>query len=386
MCCAHGAGLLGNAHPAIDEALRKATEVGYANAFETMYHYELAKKLCECVPCADKIRFVSAGTEATMHLIRVCRGYTGKNKIIRIEGHFHGYHEMIYIGGQPPENAFARNRVHPYIESAGIPQAFADLIIPIPFNDIDALAKAVQENKDDTALVILEPINFNSGGIMPEPGYLEYLREITQKNGVILFFDEIQSAFKNSAGGVQSDFGVIPDVCTIGKAIGGGFPLSPFCGRKEIMDHVKPIGNVQHSGTFNAALVPILTGLAFVDEAVKPEFYAKLQTLGAHLYSGLDAIIEKYEANMVIPRYGARFNILLGRKTPAVRYEDTFCHSKETMFELIQGMMEQGIYLHDYGGGPAHHGYSVQHTPEDIDGVLSAFEHTVRSLKDQGKV
>ena len=381
LCCAHGAGLLGHAHPAIERALRKAMALGYANSFETEYHEELARKLCVCIPCADRIRFCSSGSEATLHLIRACRAFTGRDKIIRVEGHFHGYHELIYIGGHPPPVAFGQNRVHPYLESPGIPAAFADFLIPVPFNDVAALTRAIADHGHEAAMVIMEPINYNSGGIMPQPGYLEAVRKLTRDAGIVLFFDEIQSAFKKSPGGAQGDFGVTPDVCTIGKAIGGGLPLSAFCGRAEIMDLFQPVGPVQHSGTFNAHLIPVLAGLAFLEEATKPRFYSHLRKLEGAFHSGVDQIIKTGDLGMIVPHHGARFNILLGRKTPALRYEDTFCHDKGLMLKIIKGCYDRGVYFHDYGGGPAHHGFSVQHTVQDIARVLDVLAEVLGKLK-----
>jgi glutamate-1-semialdehyde 2,1-aminomutase len=381
LCCAHGAGLLGHAHPAIERALRKAMALGYANSFETEYHEELARKLCACIPCADRIRFCSSGSEATLHLIRACRAFTGRDKIIRVEGHFHGYHELIYIGGHPPPAAFGQNRVHPYLESPGIPAAFADFLIPVPFNDVAALTRAIADHGHEAAMVIMEPINYNSGGIMPQPGYLEAVRKLTRDAGIVLFFDEIQSAFKKSPGGAQGDFGVTPDVCTIGKAIGGGLPLSAFCGRAEIMDLFQPVGPVQHSGTFNAHLIPVLAGLAFLEEATKPRFYSHLRKLEGAFHSGVDQIIKTGDLGMIVPHHGARFNILLGRRTPAVRYEDTFCHDKGLMLKIIKGCYDRGVYFHDYGGGPAHHGFSVQHTVQDIARVLDVLAEVLGKLK-----
>jgi glutamate-1-semialdehyde 2,1-aminomutase len=383
MCCAHGAGLLGHGHPAVEAALRKSIELGFANSFETEHHEELARRLCALVPCADRIRFCSSGSEATLHLIRACRAFTGRDKIIRVEGHFHGYHELIYIGGQPPPAAFAGNRAHPYLESPGIPAGFADYIIPVPFNDAPALARAIGEHGRETALVILEPVNYNSGGIQPQPGYLEAVRTLTRDAGIVLFFDEIQSAFKKSPGGAQQDFGVIPDVCTIGKAIGGGLPLSAFCGRAEIMDLFQPAGPVQHSGTFNAHLVPVLAGLAFLDEAAKPDFYPGLRKLEFAFHAGVDEIIRKHDLGMIVPHHGARFNILLGRTAPPVRYEDVFCHDKALMLEILRGCYERGVYFHDYGGAAAHHGYSTQHTPGDIAEVLGVLDAVLGNLKDK---
>jgi glutamate-1-semialdehyde 2,1-aminomutase len=374
MCCAHGAGLLGNGHPAIEDALRKAADLGFVNALETEYHEELAMLVCESIPCAEKIRFCSSGSEATLHLIRACRAFTGKEKIIRIEGHFHGYHELIYIGGHPPESLLAQNRASPYIESPGIPEAFARLIIPVPYNDRDALQMAIERHGHETALLILEPVNYNCACIKPEPGYLAFLRRLTREAGIVLFFDEIQSAFKKSIGGAQADFGVIPDVCTIGKSLGWGLPLSAFCGRAEIMDMFQPVGPVQHSGTFNAHLVPVLAGLAFMREAAKPFFYTRLQQLEERFHKGIEQIIQDRQLNLVVPHHGARFNILLGRRTPALRYDETFCHRNEVLLKLLKACWERGVYFHDYGGTPAHHGYSVRHSAEEIDRVLNVLE------------
>ena len=386
MCCAHGAGLLGNAHPAINKALDLARETGYLNAFETCYHEELARKVVEPLPCADMIRFTNSGTEATMHLIRLCRGFTGKNKIIRMEGHFHGYHEMIFIGGQPPYVALPENRKRPYIESVGIPEEFAKFIVPVPFNDISAFDEAINEHGKDTAMVILEPINFNSGAIMPEPGYLEHLREVTLRENILLFFDEIQSAYKTNPGGAQKDFGVIPDVCTIGKSLGGGLPLSAFCGRKDIMKHIKPVGNVQHSGTFNAHLINVLTGLAFIDEVNKPYFYPALEKLNHFFFSGLEHIIKAHDLNMAVSHYGPRFNIIFGRRAPAIRYDELYVHQPETMFEFLRETYSRGVYFHDYGGGPSHHGYSIQHTETDLAMVLNVMEDVLKNMKKMGLV
>ncbi|MCD6415987.1 MAG: aspartate aminotransferase family protein [Planctomycetes bacterium] len=383
MCCSHGAALLGHGHPAVGEAVRKAISLGTLCSFETEYHEALARKVCEVIPCAERVRFCSSGSEATLHLIRACRAYTGRDKIIRFEGNFHGYHELIYIGGAPPPPALARNRAHPYVESAGIPDQFAKLIIPIPYNDPEALRGAIADHGDEVALVILEPVVFNCACIKPQPGYLELLRELTQDAGIVLFYDEILSSFKKSIGGVQQDMGVTPDVCTIGKALGGGLPLSAFCGKAEIMDMYRPAGPVQHSGTFNAHLTAVLAGLAFLEEAQKPGFYSHLRELEAQLHAGINRIIEDHDLNMIVPHHGARFDILLGRREPALRYEDTFCHSKETLLKIIKACWQRGVYFHDYGGIPAHHGYSVQHTREDIEKVLSVLEDVLAPLKGQ---
>ena len=383
MCCGHGSALLGHGHPAVTAALAKASGLGHLHAFETEYHEALAAMVCEAVPSAERVRFCSAGSEATLHLIRACRGHTGREKILRVEGHFHGYHEMIYIGGFPPCDAVAENRATPYIESPGIPRVLADLIIPIPYNDPQALEDAIAQHGDEIAMFILEPIDFNCACIKPDPGYLELARRLTEEAGIVLFFDEIQSSFKKSRGGAQQDLGITPDVCTIGKALGGGLPLSAFCGRAEIMDCFQPVGPVQHSGTFNAHLVPVLSGLAFMQETMKDDFYSRLQRLEQRFHAGIDRIIADLDLNMIVPHHGARFNVLLGRTTVARRYDEIFCHDNEVMLALIRACWERGVYFHDYGGPPVHHGYSVAHTAEDIDTVLTVMEDALKSLRDR---
>lgn len=386
MSCGHGAALLGHGHPAIDEALQTAMRMGYTSVFETPYHEELARIVCEAIPCADRVRFCSAGSEATLHLIRACRAFTGRKKIIRIEGHFHGYHEMVYIGGHPPQEYVEQNRTRPYIESAGIPEEFADLVVPVPHNDPVALRAAIDRHGRETALVILEPVNWNWGGIRCDAEYLNVMRDWTEEAGIVLFFDEIQSSFKTRYLTAQAEYGVTPDVTTIGKSLGGGLPLSAFCGRAEIMDLYQPLGAVQHSGTFNAHLVPILAGLAFVRETRKPYFYRTLEKLTEHFQSGIKRIIAAHDLPMIVPVSGTRFTVIFGRKTPATRYEDCFCHEPQVMLRFIKGCFDRGVYLHDYGGGPFHHGFSIQHTQEDLDEVLEVMEATLKEMKQEGMI
>ncbi len=383
MCCAHGAALLGHDHPAVRGALAQALAMGFPSAAETEYHEKLARMVCSLVPCAEKVRFCSSGSEATLHMIRGCRGFTGRDKILRVEGHFHGYHELIYIGGQPPRERFAGNREHPVIESPGIPDSFAQHIVVIPFNDPEALEQAMRTHDGEIATLILEPVNYNSGCILPDPGYLELARELCTRHGVVLFFDEIQSSFKKSPGGAQQDFGVVPDVCTMGKSLGGGLPLSAFGGRADIMDVFQPVGGVQHSGTFNAHIIPVLAGLAFLGEVTSPTFYPTLRALEQRFHRGMDEIIDRHGLTMVVPHHGARFDILLGTSVPARRYEDTFCHDRKLMLRLVRECHEKGVYFHDYGGSPVHHGYSVQHTPGDIDTVLSVLDEVLGGMREE---
>lgn len=381
MNCAHGAALLGHNHPVIVEAMNKVVATGFICAAETEYQIELAEKLCKLIPCMERVRFCTSGSEATLHLIRLCRAYTKREKILRLEGHFHGYHEMIYIGGQPPMDKLAENRTRPYIESPGIPEVLRDLIVTAPFNDLEALHAAIAAHQGEIAALMLEPVNFNSGGIKPEPGYLEAIRKLTEEHGIVLFFDEIQSAFKKSPGGAQQDFGVTPDVCTIGKSLGGGMPISAFGGKAEIMGLYKPAGPVQHSGTFNAHLVQILPALAFVDEVVKPYFYEHLQKLEKRLHDGFDRIVKNLGVPVLFPHHGARYDMVMGLQQYPKHYSDLKGHDARRMLEFIRRAHQLGVYHHDYANGSScHHGYSIRHTEADMDRVLEVTEAVLKEI------
>jgi glutamate-1-semialdehyde 2,1-aminomutase len=273
------------------------------------------------------------------------------------------------------------NKHKPYIESPGIPEILRDLIVTAPFNDLDALQNVIEANKGEIATVMLEPVNYNSAGIKPEPGYLETLRKITADNGILLFFDEIQSSFKKSPGGAQEDFGIMPDICAIGKSLGGGMPISAFGGKAEIMDLFKPAGNVQHSGTFNAHLIQILPALAFVDEVVKPYFYEYLQTLEKQLHNGLDKIVKELGVPVLFPHQGARYDLVMGLKDYPKHYSDLKDHDHKRTMEFIRKSNELGVYYHDYANGfSCHHGYSIQHTKADINKVLEVTEAVLKEI------
>ena len=380
MSCGHGAALLGHGHPAVCHALERAAGLGVCCAADMSHHIDLAEVICRLVPCAERVRFTNSGTEATLHALRLCRAVTGRDKIIRFTGHFHGYHEYTYIGGHPPPEEM--NRASQFRESAGIPEEMSRFIVSLPFNDLEAVARAIEQHRGEVGTVILEPVNFNSGGILPQPGYLEGLRQLTAENDLLLFFDEIQTSFKKSAGGAQQDFGVTPDICTIGKALGGGMPLSAICGPAEIMDRFKPVGDVQHSGTFNAPLASILAGLAFCREIARPEFYPELLSAAAGFHERLDEVIQRLGVPVQTPRHGARFGLLLGVDREPQNYSDTFPHRRDLMLAFVRQTAARGVYFHDYGGGPCHHGFSAAHTGADLDRVLEVVEEVLADMKD----
>jgi glutamate-1-semialdehyde 2,1-aminomutase len=374
----HGASLLGHAPECLRDVFQQTWELGVMCSLDTERHIELAEELCRLVPCAQRARFTSSGSEATLHALRLCRAVSGRDKIIRFRGHFHGYHEFAYIGGHPPADQL--DAVPPYRESPGIPRALAELIVPVEYNDFDALERAVADHRQEVGTILIEPVDYNCGCILPQPGFLERARELADEHGMILFFDEIQSFAKQSPGGAQQDFGVIPDLCTVGKSLGAGLPLSAILGTAELMDRFQPAGDVVHSGTFNAPLPSILAGLAFVREIQRPEFWETMNSLGTRLYAGLEQIAERSPVPVRFQHHGCRFGILFGTRDPVINYKQSLCHDRATMLAFCRETTARGVYFHDYGGAACHHGYSSAHSPEEIDTALNVIEDALREL------
>ena len=376
----HGAALLGHAPDCLREVFDKVWELGVMGSLDGPYPIELAEQLCQIVPCAERVRFTGSGSEATLHALRLCRAVSGRDKIIRFRGHFHGYHEFTFIGGHPPADQL--DAQPPYRESAGIPAVMAELIIAAEYNDLDALERLVKRHKHEAGTILIEPVDYNCGAILPEPGFLEGARRLADEHGLTLFFDEIQSFAKKSPGGAQQDFGVTPDLCTIGKSLGAGLPLSAIVGKAELMDRFKPVGDVAHSGTFNAPLPSILAGLAFVQAIRQTEFWQHIHALSDHLARGLDDISRRSSVPCRFQTHGSRFGLTFGTREPVKNYRDSLCHRREVMLEFCRQTTARGIYVHDYGGGPCHHGFSSAHTAADIDRVLQVIEDSLKAMRD----
>jgi glutamate-1-semialdehyde 2,1-aminomutase len=229
----HGAALLGHGHPAVVRAVQRVLEMGILCAAESELQVELAERLARIIPCAEQVRFTTSGTETTWHAVRVARAFTGRSHVIRFEGHFHGFNDTLAFSSEPPlDQAGPADAPHAVCESAGVPPDARTHVTVVPFNDVAVLERAVAAHADDLAAVILEPINYDCYGILPQPGFLEALQQMTRRAGAVLLFDEILSGFRTGPGGAQAYFGVTPDMCTLGKALGGGMPLSAFAGRQ----------------------------------------------------------------------------------------------------------------------------------------------------------
>lgn len=378
MSMSHGGSLLGHAPECLKQVFEQAWELGVMCSLDTELHIKLAEELCRLVPCAERVRFTSSGSEATLHALRLCRAVSGRDKIIRFRGHFHGYHEFTFIGGHPPADQLEAQP--PYRESSGIPLALAELVIAAEYNDADALEQILERHQHEVGTILIEPVDFNCGCILPEPGFLERARELADQYQMVLFFDEIQSFAKKSPGGAQQDFGVTPDLCTIGKSLGAGLPLSAIAGKAELMDRFQPVGDVAHSGTFNGPLPSILAGLAFVQEIQQPAFWEKINSLGERLYSGLAEIAQNSPVPVRFQHHGSRFGMIFGTREPVINYQQSLCHDRQQMLAFCRETTARGVYFHDYGGGACHHGYSSAHTLPEIDQVLNVVNDSLQAL------
>jgi glutamate-1-semialdehyde 2,1-aminomutase len=264
--------------------------------------------------------------------------------------------------------------------SGGIPAGIADYVCVLPCNDLEAVRRTLWLHGHEIAAVILEPIHYNAGCIVPPKEYLHGLRELTREYGVVLIFDEILSGFRTGPGCAQAYFNVTPDLCTIGKCVAGGTPLSAFGGRREVMEHVGPLGKAEHSGTYNGHLIPIMAAEVCLREIRKPGFYDHLSTLAERLYPGMNAIFQRRGFPARLQGLGCRFGLYFGFTEEVRTYQDTARQDAELGLKFFAGMAARAIYFCDAGGKPMHHGFTAAHTLADMDRILQATEDTIVSL------
>lgn len=376
----HGASILGYNHPATRAAIEQALDMGIIAACETEYVARLAQRVCEIVPCAEMVRFATSGMEATALAIRIARAASGRDKIIRFEGHFHGFHNDVMFNasgpawqGPPPIPARP--------DTLGMPRSAAALVTVLPWNDAAALEQTLDRHGDEIACVICEPINYNSGCIPADGAYLASLRELTRRHGVVLIFDEVLSAFRTGPSCAQGYYGVTPDLCCIAKAIANGVPLALVAGQRDLMSLVSPLGSVAHSGTYTDHMFGVLAALACLDELTQPGFYDRLLANSERLYRGFDELFRRHGILGRVQGLGCRFGLYFGVGQEVRRYQDAAGRDVQMWHRFVRGCFERGVYFQSIGHAIGHSGISAAHSAADIDWALERMDDVFAELK-----
>jgi glutamate-1-semialdehyde 2,1-aminomutase len=382
---AAGAAFFGYGNPRLMEAAQKAIARGAFINHDTVFHLELAELMQKMIPCAEKIRLGNTGTEVTQAAIRLARGYTGRDICVRMEGHFHGMHELIWFNHNAEGKMDANGEVEPLPDTAGVPRCFMEAVKNVEFNDFEALARLCDRYRGQIACVIMEPISFNCGCYPAQREYLQKVRELCTREDIVLIFDEVICGLRLRPGTAQAFYGVTPDLATFAKAIGGTFPIAALCGRERIMNALSPEGKVGMSGTYTGALIPVLASIECFKMAMEPNFYDEIDAKAEKLYGGINRLFKKHGVKGHCRGQGGRFGMFFGVEDPEV---DMNWRSLKREYNVAQNRqfvkkaMENGMYFVDPGNGPApsHCGFSTAHSMTDIDLALDKIDRIFASL------
>jgi len=364
--------ILGHNHPAILEAVVKTAQKGLSFGAPTAIETELAERICDIMPGMDLVRFVSSGTEATMSAIRLARGYTGRDKIVKFEGCYHGHSDSLLV------KAGSGALTLGVPTSPGVPASLAEHTITLTYNDLDNVKQAFAEIGDEIAGIIVEPVAGNMNCVPPVPGFLEGLREICDQFGSVFIIDEVMTGFRLGLQGAQGYYGVTPDLTTLGKVIGGGMPVGAFGGKREIMQQIAPLGPVYQAGTLSGNPVAMAAGLACLNEISKPGFYEPLFERTTRLADGLDELASIADIPFTTNHVGSMVGGFFTDVSPVTNFQQVMAGDTKRFNRFFHGMLEEGVYL-----APACYetGFmSAAHTDEDIDDTLAAADRVFQSL------
>lgn len=363
MVCSWGPLILGHRHPAVVASIQEALEHGTTFGMPTELETEMAALICELIPSVEMVRMVSSGTEATMSALRLARGYTGRDLIVKFEGCYHGHADHLLI------NAGSGAMTFGVPSSPGVPADVAKETLVAKYNDLASVRALFEEHPAEIAAVIVEPIPGNMGLIMPEEGFLEGLREITSEYGAVLIFDEVISGFRASAGGAQKVFGVMPDLTCLGKIIGGGLPVGAFGGKREIMAHLSPSGPVYQAGTLSGNPLAMSAGFAALSVLKNEQPYDALAAKGAALADGLRALAAKHSVAVTVNQFGSLLTVFFTDR-PVHCYADATTSDTAKFATFFSTMLANGVHL-----PPSQFEcwfLSTAHSQVDLDKVLAA--------------
>ena len=369
--CTWGPAIHGHNHPKIKAAIAAALENGTSFGTPNPYEVQMAELIVMFVPSIKKVRMTSSGTEATMSAIRLARGFTKRDKIIKFSGCYHGHSDSLLI------KAGSGALTHGHPDSAGIPASFARETVVLPYNDRAALDAAFAANPGQIAGVIVEPYCGNVGFIMPDSGYLAFLREVTAKHGALLIFDEVMTGFRISQGGVQEREGITPDLTCLGKIIGGGLPVGAFGGRADVMDMLAPLGPVYQAGTLSGNPLAMAAGIASLRMLEDRHIYASLDQLGGQLRDAVIAAAKTKGVPVQVPQCGSMFSIFF-TDTPVRDYDTALKGDAKLFTKFFHACLADGVYLAPsaYEAGFL----STAHNGETIDRACEVMANAIRGL------
>ena len=364
--------ILGHAHPDVIKTVQEAVTHGLGFGAPTEIEIEMADLLCELVPSMDLVRMVSSGTEATMSAIRLARGYTGRDKIVKFEGCYHGHADSLLVKA----GSGALTLGEP--SSGGVPASLAEHTLTLTYNDLGSVSQCFEQLGDQIACIIVEPVAGNMNCIPPQAGFLEGLRAICDQYGVVLIFDEVMTGFRVSLGGAQEFYGVKPDLTTLGKVVGGGLPVGAFGGKKEVMECIAPLGPVYQAGTLSGNPIAMAAGLSTLKQLQVPNFHQDLSDKAAKLVAGLQTRADAANIPFTTNQVGGMFGMFFTDEKQVSHFDQVVACDQERFKKFFHGMLEQGIYLapSSYEAGFI----SIAHGDAEIQATLDAAEKVFATL------